>query len=112
MGVTVKHLFGYTLCLHQKYEIETIELSNAQIRKNLKEAWKALRKIQKQDRKHSDQYLQDLVKLHSTFVSLPFMYGFSLSRWQQSLHVMLQKLSDPYIHKLQTVQLFDIGYHF
>ena len=37
----------------------------------------------------------DLAKLHATFIYLPFRYGFSLKRWQNSIHFMLMKINVP-----------------
>ena len=31
----------------------------------------------------------ELAEMHATFIELPFKYGFSLTRWQQSVHFML-----------------------
>ena len=39
-----------------------------------------------------------LAETNALFVNTPFQYGFSLTRWQQSLHCMLQKKERPWIH--------------
>lgn len=43
--------------------------------------------------------------------TLPFEYGLSLKRWQQSLHFMLQKKDLPYIQKLRIIQLFEADFN-
>ena len=47
----------------------------------------------------------DLAKLHAIFIYLPFRYGFSLNRWQNSVHFMLMKIDVPLWEKLQIIQL-------
>ena len=49
----------------------------------------------------------DLAKLHATFIYLPFRYGFSLKRWQQSVHFMLMKIDVPLWEKLRIIQLLE-----
>ena len=47
----------------------------------------------------------DLAKLQTTINYLPFRYGFSLKRWQQSVHFMLMKIDVPLWEKLRIIQL-------
>ena len=42
----------------------------------------------------------DLATMHASFIFLPFKYGFSLKRWQQSVHFMLMKIEVPLWEKL------------
>ena len=44
-------------------------------------------------------------------MSTPFKYGFTLDWWKLSLHVMLQKETVPYIHRLRIIQLFEADYN-
>ena len=48
-----------------------------------------------------------LATFHSRFIMLPFRYGFSLDRWQQSVHFMLKKLATPRWEKLRIIQLLE-----
>ena len=49
----------------------------------------------------------ELAELHAKFIMLPFRYGFTLERWQQSVHFMLQKLAIPTWEKLRIIQLME-----
>ena len=40
----------------------------------------------------------DLATILLTFMTVPFQYGFSLKRWENSVHCMLQKETKPFIH--------------
>ena len=57
-----------------------------------------------------------LAAFHATFIRLPFKYGFSLKRWQQSIQFMLLKLDVPLWEKLRIIQLlegdFNGGLHY
>ena len=55
-----------------------------------------------------DDYLSDVESLALT---IPFKYGFSLPRWQQSIHAMLRKETLPYIHRLRIIQLFEADFN-
>ena len=46
-----------------------------------------------------------------TFMTLPFTYGFSLARWETSIHCMLQKESKPFLHRLRIIQLFEADFN-
>ena len=48
-----------------------------------------------------------LAEFHATFMHLPFKYGFSLKRWQQSIQFMLLKLDVPLWEKLRIIQLLE-----
>ena len=48
-----------------------------------------------------------LSKTNAILVDTPFQYGFSLTRWEQLLHCMLQKKEKPWITKLRIIQLFE-----
>ena len=48
-----------------------------------------------------------IAEVHAFFIWSAFALGFSYQRWQVSYHCMIQKLSQPYIHKLRIVQLFE-----
>ena len=54
---------------------------------------------------------EDIAEIHSMFLTLPFLFVFSLSRWKQSLHVILQELNKPNIHKLCIIQLFGADFN-
>ena len=49
----------------------------------------------------------NLAELHAKFIMLPFQYGFTLDRWKQSVHFMLQKLAIPKWEELRIVQLVE-----
>ena len=49
----------------------------------------------------------ELAKFHATFIYLPFRYGFSLKRWQHSVHFMLMKIEVPLWEKLRIIQLVE-----
>ena len=49
----------------------------------------------------------DMAKLHATFIYLPLRYGFSLLRWQNSVHFMLTKIDVPLWEKLRIIQLLE-----
>ena len=49
----------------------------------------------------------DLSTMHASFIYLPFKYGFSLKRWQQSVHFMLMKIAVPLWEKLRIIQLLE-----
>ena len=53
----------------------------------------------------------DLSDFHATFIWLPFCYGFSLDRWQQSIQFMLLKLKVPLWEKLRIIQLMEGGFN-
>ena len=45
-------------------------------------------------------------------MSLPGMYGFSLWHWQQSIHMMIEKVAGcPRIDKLQIIQLLEADFN-
>ena len=48
-----------------------------------------------------------IMEVHATFISAAFQLGISYKRWQISWHCMIQKLSQPYSHKLRIIQLFE-----
>ena len=52
-----------------------------------------------------------LAKTNAIFVNTPFQHGFSLSRWENSLHCMLQKKEQPWITKLRIIQLFEADFN-
>ena len=49
----------------------------------------------------------DLAEFHAKFIKLPFKYGFSLNRWQQSIQFMLLKTKVPLWEKLRIIQLLE-----
>ena len=49
----------------------------------------------------------DLSEFHATIIELPFKYGFSLTRWKQSVHFMLMKTDAPLWEKLRIIQLLE-----
>ena len=55
-----------------------------------------------------DEYL---ATTNTIFINTPFQCGFSLTRWQRSIHCMLQKKEQPWIHKLQIIQLFEADFN-
>ena len=57
MDIKVTEMVGYTLQLHKQYSIPDTELSIEEIKNNLKNSWKNLRRIQREDRAHRTQYL-------------------------------------------------------
>ena len=48
-----------------------------------------------------------IMQVHSTFIWAAFKLGISYKRWQISWHCMIQKLNNPYSHKLRIIQLFE-----
>ena len=50
LGVKVRDVFGYTKQLHNKYMISDVELSGEEIKMQLKQVWKNLRGVQREDR--------------------------------------------------------------
>lgn len=46
-----------------------------------------------------------------TFMQLPFQYGFYLSRWENSLHCMIQKEPLPFLHRLWIVQMYEADFN-
>ena len=48
-----------------------------------------------------------LATFHATLICLPFKYGFSLTRWQQSIQFMLLKIDVPLWEKLHIIQLLE-----
>ena len=49
----------------------------------------------------------ELAAFHAKFIMLPFRYGFTLDRWQRSVHFMLKKLAVPNWEKLRIIQLLE-----
>ena len=49
----------------------------------------------------------ELANFHATIIYLPFKFGFTLTRWQHSVHFMLQKISIPLWEKLRIIQLLE-----
>ena len=49
----------------------------------------------------------ELATMHASFIYLPFKYGFSLHRWQNSVHFMLMKIDVPLWEKLRIIQLME-----
>ena len=49
----------------------------------------------------------ELAEFHATIIYLPFKFGFTLTRWQHSVHFMLQKISVPLWEKLRIIQLLE-----
>ena len=45
------------------------------------------------------------------FISFLFQYVFSLKRWSNLLHCMLEKKEKTYFDKLRIVQLFDVDFN-
>ena len=62
LGVKVQDIFGYTKQLHDKYMISDAELTGEEIKKHLKQAWRNLRSVQREDRAHRNRHLEDLAK--------------------------------------------------
>ena len=52
-----------------------------------------------------------LATVNLTFMNLPFKHGFPLSRWERSIHCMIQKKPLPYITKLRIVQLYEADFN-
>ena len=53
---------GYAAYLQQIFKYNNEEMTEDEIRIQLKEAWKNLREVQKEDRKHRDAFLEELAK--------------------------------------------------
>ena len=49
----------------------------------------------------------ELAAFHASIIYLPFKYGFTLTRWQNSIHFMLQKIDVPLWEKLRIIQLLE-----
>jgi len=52
-------------------------------------------------------YDPDIAAIHAIFMDMPFRYGFSFPRWQRSIHVLLQKLDQPYANSFRNIQLYE-----
>ena len=60
----------------------------------------------------ASEFSEDLSETISLAISLPFIHGFSLKRWQQSTHLMLEKMpGKPLLHKLRIIQLLEADYN-
>ena len=55
--------------------------------------------------------VDEIADLIAASITLPFLYGFTKERWRHSLHVMLAKMKQPYMHKLRIVQPFEADYN-
>lgn len=53
----------------------------------------------------------DLAQVETLAINIPFQYGFSYKRWQNSTHIMLKKEALPYIHQLRIIQLFEADFN-
>ena len=53
----------------------------------------------------------NIALVHLSIMQVPFKYGFSLNRWQHSLHCMLLKKELPYIDKLRIIQLIEADFN-
>ena len=54
---------------------------------------------------------QELAAIETLAINIPFQYGFSYERWQNSTHIMLKKEALPYIHRLRIIQLFEADFN-
>ena len=52
-----------------------------------------------------------LAQVHLLFMVLPFQVGIPLTRWNNSLHCMIQKKAKPFINKLRIVQLYEADFN-
>jgi len=52
-------------------------------------------------------YDPDIAAIHAIFMDIPFQYGFSFPQWQRSIHVLLQKLDQPYANSFRNIQLYE-----
>lgn len=52
-----------------------------------------------------------LANINLIFMQLPFQLGFHLSRWENSVHCMLQKELLPFLHRLQIIQLYEADFN-
>ena len=52
-----------------------------------------------------------LAAVNTIFMVLPFKAGKPLSRWENSLHCMIQKLKVAYVTKLRIVQLYEADFN-
>ena len=48
-----------------------------------------------------------ITEVHANMTWMAFSMGIVFHRWTVSWHSMIQKLSNPYVHKLCIVQLFE-----
>ena len=61
-GISLDHLQGYSKHLHNKFGYSAMELDISTIKGELKEAWRNLRIIQKEDRANRKEYLEELAQ--------------------------------------------------
>jgi len=50
----------------------------------------------------------DLTTIYSKLIELPFRYGFTYPRWENSILAMLQKKDLLYLNKLRIIELFEL----
>ena len=62
LGIDLANLSGYAMYLHEKFGFTTLKLSKDKIKEELKQAWKNLRSVQKEDRAHRKQFLEELAE--------------------------------------------------
>ena len=56
--------------------------------------------------------MKDMCAILSTMISIPLIHGFSPQRWQNSIHVMLEKIEgQPRIDKLRIIQLLEADFN-
>ena len=59
-GHTLSDLSGYAKYLHDQFGYDNMEMTKESVQKQLKEAWKDLRAIQKEDRMNRQDFLEEL----------------------------------------------------
>ena len=52
-----------------------------------------------------------LAEVNIIFMRVPFEHGFPLERWSNSVHCMLQKKKQVFIHRLRIIQLFGADFN-
>ena len=51
-------------------------------------------------------YDPDIAAVQTLFMDIPFNHGFSLKRWEQSIHCILQKKTEAYANSFRNIQLY------
>lgn len=54
----------------------------------------------------------ELLRLHLTLINYSLKFGYSLSRWQNSITIMIEKdIGDPKLHRLRVIHIYETDYN-